>query len=514
MTFRTALLSGIALTVMSASAFAQQALPQAQDIYFKSAEAQLAERIALTPNTGKAKNIVLMIGDGMGIPMITAGRIYDGQKRGVDGVSNKLAFEGFPYLALSRTYSTDAQVTDSAPSATAMTTGVKTRNDILGLNSDAVLKDCAGAKGKEVTTIFELAEAAGKSTGAVTTTRITHATPAAAYAHSANRDWENDKQLGDAAAQGCKDIADQLVNWPAGDGFEVAMGGGRSNFLPAETADPEDEGKMGERTDKRDLTQEWTAKGNNHIVVYDKAGFDALDIKSGANVLGLFERSHMKYEADRAKDIKGEPSLAEMTRKAIERLSQDQDGYVLMIEGGRIDHAEHEGKAKLALEDTLAFNDAVKVVMELTKPEDTLVVVTADHSHTMTIAGYPKRDNPILGVAVDVDGKTILAADGKPYTTLGFANGPGGMFPALKEGETGAQALPAGVRPDLSDVDTEANDFLQQSGVPLSSETHGGEDVAIYASGPQAYLFGGTVDQNYIYHVLSQASGLGRTDPM
>jgi alkaline phosphatase len=141
------------------------------------------------------------------------------------------------------------------------------------------------------------------------------------------------------------------------------------------------------------------------------------------------------------------------------------------------------------------------------------VVVTADHSHTMTIAGYPKRDNPILGVVVDVDGKKVLAGDGKPYTTLGFANGPGGVFPSLKEGETASAALPAGIRPDLSDVDTEAHDFIQQSGVPLASETHGGEDVAIYASGPQAYLFGGTVDENYIYHVLSKASGLG-DEPM
>lgn len=510
MKFGKLLFAGVALATLNGSALAQQALPQAADPYFKSAEAQLAERVALAPNTDKAKNIILMIGDGMGIAMITASRIYEGQKNGKDGVTNKLAFESFPYLALSRTYSADAQVTDSAPSATAMTTGVKTRNDILGLNADAVLKDCAGSKGKEVTTIFEMAETAGKSTGAVTTTRITHATPAAAYAHSANRDWENDKQLGDQAGKGCKDIADQLVNWAAGDGMEVAMGGGRSNFLPAETADPEDAGKMGERTDKRDLTKEWTAKGNNHVVVFDRAGFDALDIKSAPSILGLFERSHMKYEADRIKDTKGEPSLAEMTKLAIERLSQDTDGYVLMIEGGRIDHAEHEGRAAIALGETLAFNDAVKAVMDMTDPADTLVVVTADHSHTMTIAGYPRRDNPILGIVVDVDGKKVMAGDGKPYTTLGFANGPGGMFPSLKEGETAAAALPAGVRPDLSDTDTEAHDFVQQAGVPLASETHGGEDVAIYASGPQSYLFGGTVDENYIYHVLSQASGLGK----
>lgn len=213
MTLTRLLLSGAALLAISTPVFAQQALPQANDPYFKSAQAQLNERLALKPDTGTAKNIILMIGDGMGIPMITASRIYDGQKRGADGVSNKLAFETLPYAALSRTYSADAQVTDSAPSATAMTTGVKTRNDILGLNSDAVLKDCAGAKGKEVTTIFEMAEAAGKSTGAITTTRITHATPAAAYAHSANRDWKITSNLAMLRRRAARTLP---TNWSIG----------------------------------------------------------------------------------------------------------------------------------------------------------------------------------------------------------------------------------------------------------------------------------------------------------
>jgi alkaline phosphatase len=492
----------------ASSALADSNLPQKNDPYFKSAAAQLRQRERLEPKNRRARNIILMIGDGMGIPMVTAARIYDGQKQGKDGVSNKLAFEMFPYAALSRTYSSDAQVTDSAPSATAMVTGVKLRNDVLGLNSSAAYKDCPGSRGKEVTTIFELAEKAGKATGAITTTRITHATPAAAYSHTPNRDWENDAQLGTAKAEGCKDIADQLVNWPAGNGLEVAMGGGRSNFRTVTQADPEDAGKFGDRKDGRDLTQEWTAKGNNHIVVYGKQAFDAIDPKTTPKVLALFERSHMKYELDRSKDTLGEPSLAQMTKKTIEILSRAPRGYVLMIEGGRIDHAEHETNAARALEETRQFNEAVKVVMEMTNPNDTLVVVTADHSHTMTMAGYPKRDNPILGKVVGVDNLPILAADGKPYTTLGFANGPGGFFPPLKPGQTKADAAAAGPRPDISDVDTEAANYIQQSGVTIASETHGGEDVAIYATGPFAYLFGGTVDENYTYHVMARAADL------
>jgi alkaline phosphatase len=507
----TLFLAGASLVALS-PAFAQDKLPQAGDSYFTAAQAELARRLAIQPITGKAKNIILMVGDGMSIATVTAARILDGQKRGIDGESNNLALDTFPYTALSKTYSHDGQVSDSAPTATAMTTGVKTRNDVIGVNQTVPVGDCKAALAGEVTSIFELAEAQGKATGVISTARITHATPAAAYANTPVRDWESDKELPDEAkAAGCKDIADQLVNWPAGDGFEVALGGGRAYFLPAETADPEDKEKTGRRKDKRDLTAEWTARSNNNVFVFDTAGFDKVDIASGEKILGLFDMSHMEYEADRVKDAAGEPSLAEMTAKALDRLAQDEDGFVLMIEGGRIDHGHHAGNAFRALEDALAFDAALKVVLEKTKREDTLIVVTADHSHTMTINGYPKRGNPIFGKVVNVDGELELAGDGKPYTTIGYANGPGSYFPPLGKDEAKDKAQPAGIRPDLTDVDTTGIDYLQPSAVPMASETHAGDDVAIYAWGPFAHLFEGTVEQNYIYHVLSYASGLGQT---
>ncbi len=450
----------------------------------------------------------------MSIPTITAGRIYEGQKRGVDGESNNLAFDTFPYSALVKTYTHDAQVADSAPTAVAMTTGVKTRNDIIGVDQTVPVGDCAAAQGHEVKTIFEMAEEAGLATGVVSTARITHATPAATYAHVPNRDWEDDKAMADRGGTpggDCKDIADQLVSWPYGDGFEVALGGGRSYFLPDSAADPEDTDKKGHRTDGRNLVEAWTGKSNNHVFVFDAAGFGQVDWGSGARVLGLFEGSHMEYEADRAKDAGGEPSLAEMTEAAIKRLQQDEDGFVLMVEGGRVDHAHHAGNAARALEDMVAFNEAIKKALELTEREDTLIVVTADHSHTLTINGYPKRGNPILGLVVDVDGETSLADDGKPYTTLSYANGPGGVFPALpKDAPDGTEAESPGPRPDLSDVDTTNVDFLQQTLVPLASETHGGDDVAVFGWGPFAHAFSGVVEQNLIYHVMAKAVGLPR----
>jgi alkaline phosphatase len=425
--------------------------------------------------------------------------------RAADGESNDLTLDTFPFTGLSKTYSNDGQVSDSAPTATAMVTGVKLNNGTLGVDQTVKEGDCPAMEGHTIKTLFEMGEEQGLATGVVSTARITHATPAAMYSHTPMRDWESDKELGDAAAQGCKDIADQLVNWPYGDGLEVALGGGRAYFLPETVADPEDQGKTGRRLDGRNLTEEWTKKGNNNLFVFDQAGFDAIDAATSPKVLGLFEMSHMEYEADREKDGAKEPSVADMTAKAIDILQRDGDGFVLMVEGGRIDHAHHAGNAYRALMDAIAFDAAVAKALEMTSREDTLIVVTADHSHSMTINGYPKRGNPILGLVTEIGDTLAVGGDGKPYTTISYANGPGGVFPALAEGSTTAE--PAGARPDLTGVDTTGVDYIQQALVPMSSETHTGDDVAIYAWGPQAHLLTGTVEQNLIYHVLAHALG-------
>ena len=469
-------------------------LPQKDDPYYRAQLETLQRVMAQQPNTNRAKNVILFVGDGMGITTVTASRIYEGQAIGQDGVSHKLAFEQLPYAAFSRTYSSDAQVTNSAPSATAMVAGIKARNDTIGVDSSVAVGDCAGSKGHEVENLMELAEEAGKSTGAVTTTRITHATPAATYSHTPMRDWESDADMpAEAKTAGCIDIARQLVESKYGDGIEVALGGGRAMFQPNTMPDLEDPAKKGARKDGLDLTQAWLDRYHNSgAVVYDAKAFAAIDPANVDHLLGLFNRSHMEYEADRAKDKAGEPSLTEMTVKAIDILAKNPKGYVLMVEGGRIDHAHHEGNAYRALTDTVAFDQAIKAALDKVDLRDTLVVVTADHSHTFNIAGYPQRDNPILGVS-KFDGKVVPAADGKPYTTLSYANGPG----AAK-----------GEREDLTTLDTESPDYKQQSLVPMTSETHGGEDVGIFATGPWAHLFQGVVDQPYIFVVMNYATGL------
>ena len=481
-------------------------------------------------NPRRAKNVILFVGDGMGISTVTAARILDGQLRGVDGEWNRLSFERFDDLALSVTASANQQTSDSAPTATAMVAGIKTNDGAISVDQGIARKEFCDevTRAHSVRTVLERAEERGMSTGVVTTARLTHATPAVNYAHVSNRDWEADANIladlgSNTLPAGCtrvKDIAAQLVDFKIGNGLEVALGGGRPYFMPATVADPEYPTRKGRRADGRDLTAEWAAKPGA-AYVWNKAQFDAVNPATTTRLLGLFEPSHVKYEADRANDAAGEPSIAEMTRKAIEMLRKNRKGYYLMVEGGRIDHAHHAGNAYRALTDTIAMAEAVKVAREMTNDEDTLIIVTADHSHTLTIAGYPSRGNPILGKTDAGLGLIPFSTDslGLPYTTLGYMNGPGGWtgngsrreFNPATEGYTAEIpfANTGGKRPDLSNVDTTAPNYLQESAIPtLGAETHAGEEVAIYADGPRSYLVRGTLEQNAIYHVMADALGL------
>lgn len=476
------------------------AIPQQfEDPYYVSAKASVSAR-AEGQNTGQAKNIILFVGDGMGVSTITAARIYAGQANSADGESHRLAMEKLPQAALSKTYSHDFQVSDSAATATAMVAGIKSRSGTLGVTSEAVRDDCSSAEGKGSDTIFELGERAGLSTGIVSTARITHATPAATFAETPSRGWEDNTDI-PANVERCKDIAAQLLDWPAGDGFEIVLGGGRRHFLPTDLSDPEEPARGGRRNDGRNLVREWEAKSGAHKYIWSGAQFAATEFSTDVRILGLFEQSHMEYEYDRPSDVGNEPSIADMTEAAITRLSQNADGYILMVEGGRIDHAHHGTNAARALIDTVAFDEAIAKAIEMTNAEDTLIIVTADHSHTFTISGYPHRGNAILGKVAYAPGVTARSEDGKPYTTLGYANGPAACV-MVEDGEYDC------TRADLSDVDTRAPDYQQQALVYLGSETHGGEDVAVFSSGPGSELLNGVIEQNEIFHVMGLASGL------
>jgi len=499
----------VMMTFATPFAFAEDA-----STWLNDGAASLAAAKKVVPNVKRAKNIILFVGDGMGVSTVSAARIFEGQQKGVDGERNKLAFEKLPYVALSKTYSANQQTSDSAPTMTAMVAGVKTNDGILSLNQSVARSEPSNTviQANKVATILEQAEASGRATGIVSTARITHATPAATYAHTPNRDWEANANLPAAAVTGgAKDIAAQMIdNFGAGaigDGLEVALGGGRTYFLPNSAFDPEYTATKGRRTDGRNLTTEFTTKFGGEYV-WNKAQFDAINPVATTKLLGLFEPSHMQYDFDRPADTAGEPSLAEMTDKAIDVLKNNPKGYFLMVEGGRIDHGSHAGNAYRTLSDTVALSDAVKKALEKVDLSDTLVIVTADHSHTLTIAGYPKRGNPILGKVVS-PGKTTpdLASDGKPYTTVGFANGIG-YYQNQAGDAVYSQTARAGRIEDMSAVNTEDPNFHQEVTVPLQGgETHAGEDVAIYAGGPKAYLMQGVQEQSYIYQVMKDAFG-------
>ncbi len=468
-------------------------------------------------NLRRAKNVILFVGDGMGVSTVTASRIYDGQQKGMLGEENRLYFEKLPYLSLMKVYNTNQQTPDSAGTMTAMMTGVKTKAGVIGYDDDALRGDCESALGNELTSFLMKAEESGKATGIVSTARLTHATPAATYARTPERGWEDDDDVPEEAkALGCKDIAQQLVHLPYGDGLEVALGGGRRHFIPKDQDDPEDTGRTGNRTDGRDLTIEWVDKYPNAAWVWNEQQFNAISAQTTDHLLGTFERSHMEYEHDRENDTGGEPSIAQMTRKAIEILKKDRDGFFLMVESGRIDHAHHATNAKRALEDTLAFADAVRIADKITKDRDTLIMVTADHSHVFTIAGYPTRGNPILGKVIGNDSSGLpeaepeLAADDYPYTTLAYNNGRGGRLLDLGGDTIYGEPVWTGGRQDFSFTNTEDEGFFQEALVPLGSETHSGEDIALYAEGPWSHLFRRTHEQSFVYYVMEYAARLKR----
>ena len=447
-------------------------------------------------SAAERRNVILFIGDGMGVSTVTAARIFAGQLAGADGEEHNLSFERFPHLALVKTYTIDQQVPDSAGTMTAIITGAKTRSGVLSVSREVARGDCAAGLERPLTTLLERAEDAGFLTGIVTTTSITHATPAAAYAHAAERDWEHDALMPkDAAEAGCRDLARQLVEFAAGDGIEVMLGGGRAHFLGAEQPDPEYPDRTGRRRDGRDLVEQWLSGDRRRAYAWRLEQLDALG-DGPKQVLGLFEPSHMQFEADRAKAQ--EPSLARMTEFALRRLRNRGRGFFLLVEGGRIDHAHHFGNAYRALVDTVALDAAVAQAEAMTDPADTLILVTADHSHTLTISGYPRRGNPILGKVETAPG--VLAKDrfGNPYATLSYANGPGWR-----------EQLP-----DLTKTDTEAPDFIQLAAFPtfmqtqfgpVLVETHGGEDVAAYAKGLNAAALRGLIEQNLLHDLMFEA---------
>ncbi|XP_014092854.3 membrane-bound alkaline phosphatase [Bactrocera oleae] len=472
---------------------------QTTEYWVDKAQNILADKLEQSSrlNTNRAKNIILFLGDGMSVHTITATRAFLGDS------SEQVSFEQFPYTGLSKTYSVNKLVPDSACTATAYLSGVKANYGTIGVTAEVPKNDCEAAIDTRTHTesIAKWAQDADKWSGLVTTARVTHASPAGVYAHTANRDWETDSKI---KSSGCVsgaehnvDIASQLVKWPVGKNLRVIMGGGRRNFIDEEELD--EEGIEGKRSDGRNLTEEWLAdkyeQGASAAYVWNKEGLQNVDLNETEYLLGLFSSSHCPYHGDLKREGLTEivPSLSEMTEAAIQLLSKNDKGYFLFVEGARIDMAHHSTRAHRSIEDTAEFARAVELAREMTSEEDTLIVVTSDHSHTMTINGYPTRGSNIFGLA------PMVADDNLPYTILSYANGPGySKTYSTKKG-----------RRNLSDADLDDPKYRYMATVPLDSETHGGDDVGVFASGPYAHYFSGNYEQTNIPALMAYAADIG-----
>ena len=437
----------------------------------------------------KPKNIIFFLGDGMGNNTLTAARIY------AVGESGELTFDTLPESAWVKTFSNDAQVTDSAASMSAYMTGHKVNNGVLSMSTDTIAaasgQPCSS--GRAVPTLGELARARGMSVGVVTTTRVTDATPAAVYAHVCNRAMESE-------------IAAALVPGGAGynralgaAGLDVLLGGGADYFAPA--------AKGGKRADGRDLVAELKAQG--HAVVTDSAQLAAVAPASRQPLVGLFGPGDLAYDAVR--EAAAQPGLPEMTVKAIDRLANNARGFFLMVESGLIDLALHDNLAKRALQETVVFDNALKAAIDRMRVLDpglknTLIVATADHDHTLLLNGYSRltgKTTPtepgVLGLLHRYgDNKLRLDLDGAPMTIIGFGTG-----------QNRVQGSRASV-PHLTDAQVSADGYRQEAVVRTAAgdETHSGTDVYLGAIGAGAAAFGGTIDNTRVFELIKAAAGL------
>ena len=439
----------------------------------KSSLTRLAFCLFSTSPLCHAQNAIIFLGDGMGPTTIAATRIFEAQSTDKDWRSHTLSFEKFPNVALVRTHTVDAQISDSAGSMSAIMTGHKTRSGVISVSPKYEKGDCKSVFEDPPKTLFEHASEAGYSTGVVTTSRVTDATAAATYGHSPDRLWENDSKTPDyALKQGCGDLASQMIDFgekqAQGQGLHLVLGGGRESFIPVDSVDPEYPESRGARNDGKDLIVDWLKRGDKRKFVWNRDQFSELNPLETERVLGLFEPKEMLFNLENVRGKGNDPSLVEMTEFAVrflENKSGKERGYLLMIEGARIDHGNHAKIPILALTETIEFSKAVKKAVSMVNLEDTLVMVTADHSSSIAFTGYPEADMPILG-SLSYPAFSMIADDGRDHV--------------IAESEE-----------DLIEFD--------QSEIPSA---HGGEDVAVYAIGFGAEKVHGTMEQYSLFDII------------
>jgi len=427
------------------------------------------------------QNIILLIGDGMGPSQVQLARYYSLYQLNQD--LNMLRMAEIGATSLVATRSLDYLVTDSAAAGTALATGYKTNNGMISQTPD----------GSPLLTILEKAQALGKSTGLVSTTRLTHATPAVFASHIYDRDLENE-------------IAVQMVE----SGTNVMLAGGRRHFIP-QTA------SGSKREDDRNLLSE--AENLGFVVVQNAEELRSIDPQAIDNLLGLFTGSHMSYEIDR--NPAEEPSVAEMTQKALDILSQNPEGFFLMVEGGRIDHACHANDAAATIHDTLAFDEAVGVALDFWQNHpNTLIIVTADHeTGGLCITEGQVSDDGGLEYLKVTDLETIAqikgSFEGPIYQGLETAQSLADIQTVIEEYtgiaiteeeatlvQEGKAWVPVYDNQPGNSISRAIQDEIK---ISWGSGQHSAEPVPLFAVGPYASSFDGFIDNTEVNQVMSQA---------
>ncbi|CAF0782020.1 unnamed protein product [Rotaria sordida] len=373
-----------------------------------------------------AKNIIFFLGDGMGVPTITAGRIRKGQMLGQLGEDFITEMEQFSHLGLAKTYCTDHQTPDSAATATALLCGVKTSFGTIGIDGRASRGNCLSSHGTHVDSILKWAQELGHPVGIVATSRITHASPASAYAHSPDRKWEGYDSINfgeKEVAQGCVDIARQLVLQSPP--IDILLGGGRRFFYPTQKPDVANSSLNGTRTDNISLIDDFW-------------------------------------------------------------------------KGSRIDHGHHFTQARYALDDYVEFDNTIGQVKRILQDKgvlnDTLLVVTADHSNAFSFGADSARGSNLFGFST-LESLNVSTIDKMPVQIITYGNGPN--FPAIRN------------KTYLDSIDLNDTEYRWPAAIPMVEATHAGEDVAVFAQGPWSHLFIGTMEQHTIAHKMAYAACWG-----
>lgn len=469
---------------------------------FNSAFATVVEEATNEVSGETPKYVIMLIGDGLGFSQRQIAEYYN---QTVNGVEEALIMNQFPNAGINTTHSADTLITDSAAAGTALASGIKTNNGVIGKDVDL----------NAVKTLVELAEEKGQATGIISTTYLTHATPAAFSAHQDSRNNLNE-------------IAEDFV---ASD-VDFFAGGGIRNFIPksypTDTKDYTGATIKSKRTDERNLIEEFEDKGYTTFIGNEGADtFMDATFEKGDQVFAAFTYTHLPYEIDRVNHFPELPSLADMTKQALACLSTDDDGFFLMVEGGRIDHAAHANDLAAMIQDTLAFDAAVKEAYDfyMAHPQETLVLVVGDHETGGLGLGMDTH-----GYFVDVEaleGVTASAADLLAYDDDFKYNGDDEAFMTLIADEFGLDDLTSAEEMKLksamraSDLGqtygyyaadpaaiTVAHILSTRSNVFWTTTIHTGTAIPFTAIGVNADSFSGYVDNTDISQTLADIMGL------